>query len=142
MEPFVHIRRIAAFTTLATAAVLAGCSSESTSTATPPPVTAAPTTISVAAPESVPEETTAPIVADGPTLTILDFAFSPAAVAAGEELTIINSDEFPHTVTDSGGAFVARLDGRATQTITIDAAGTYDIVCEIHPSMTGTIVVS
>jgi plastocyanin len=131
-------------------AVLGACSSESTSSATPttvaptvaPAETAAPDT---AAPDTAAPDTAAPVdsaaPAGGVTLTIQDFAFSPATVAAGQPLTITNADDFPHTVTDSGGAFAVRVSGGASDTVTIDAPGTYSIVCEIHPSMAGTIVV-
>jgi plastocyanin len=145
-----QVRRSASIVVLATASLLAACSSESTSTATPAPAattvapveTAAPAETTAPAETSAPAETTAPAATGGPTLTITDFTFSAATVAAGEALTVTNADQFPHTVTDSGGSFVVRLDGGASETLTIDAPGSYSIVCEIHPSMAGTIVVS
>ena len=142
-----QVRRSASIVVLATASLLAACSSESTSTATPAPTvapveTTAPAETAAPADTTAPAETTAPAATDGPTLTISDFTFSAATVAAGEALTVTNADQFPHTVTDSGGAFAVRLGGGASETLTIDAPGTYSIVCEIHPSMAGTIVVS
>ena len=145
-----QFRRSASIVVLAAAALLAACSSESTSTATPatvaptvaPVETAAPVETTAPVETAAPVATAAPAPAGGPTLTISDFTFSPATVAAGEALTITNADQFPHTVTDSGGAFAVRLGGGASETLTIDAPGTYSIVCEIHPSMAGTIVVS
>ena len=145
--------RSATLALIACTMVLGACSSESTSSATPsavlptaapPAETAAPDTVTPVntdSPDTVaPVESAAP--AGGATLTISDFAFSPATVNAGEPLTLINSDDFAHTVTDSGGAFSVRVGGGASETLTIDAPGTYSIVCEIHPSMAGTIVVS
>lgn len=87
---------------------------------------------------------------------IVDFTFSPASfeVAVGEEVTWMNQDDFAHTVTagepnEPTGAFDGRLgessshaSSGATFTTTFDEAGTYPYFCDLHPSMTGEIVVT
>jgi plastocyanin len=78
--------------------------------------------------------------AGGAEFTIAEFAFPDDFVAtAGEEFTVTNDDEFAHTVTST--EFDVELDGETSKPLTIDTAGTYDIVCTIHPQMTGTITV-
>lgn len=75
----------------------------------------------------------------GASLTIQNFTFSPLTVAAGAAFSIENLDGFAHTVTSD--SFDVRVGGGTTETLTIDEPGTYDIHCEIHSSMQGTIVV-
>ncbi|MEK7424505.1 MAG: cupredoxin domain-containing protein [Actinomycetota bacterium] len=91
-------------------------------------------------PAPVPAGTDAPAAA-GAELTIADFTFSPLTVAAGAEITLTNNDGFTHTVSNPDGAFDVRVSGGASEKLTIDAAGTYAIMCNIHPSMSGSIVV-
>jgi plastocyanin len=79
--------------------------------------------------------------AGGAVLTISEFAFSDVTVAAGTEITITNNDGFAHTVTDSNKVFDVRVESGASEPLTIAAAGTYSIVCKIHPRMKGTITV-
>jgi plastocyanin len=74
-------------------------------------------------------------------LTIKGFAFSKLSTTAGTQITITNSDSFAHTVTAKDGSFDVKVGGGSTATLTIPKAGTYDIVCKIHPSMKGTITV-
>src|SRR5829696_6961642 len=82
---------------------------------------------------------------DGAAITIVDFAFQPASleVPAGTTVTWTNGGAAPHTVTADGGAFDSgRLAPGATFSQTFDTAGTFTYHCEIHPQMTGTIVVT
>ena len=85
--------------------------------------------------------TTAPATG-GATLTISGFAFSPLTVAAGETITITNEDSANHTVTADDGTFSVKVSGGKTAELVIDAPGTYKIHCNIHPQMSGTIVVN
>jgi plastocyanin len=90
------------------------------------------------------EATEAPEATAAAGVTIVDFTFTvPASVAAGEAITVTNNDGPPHTFTDDNGAFdTASIAGSGgTATVTIAEAGEYSFHCEIHPSMTGTIVV-
>ena len=82
---------------------------------------------------------------DGAAVTIVDFAFQPASleVPAGTTVTWTNSGAATHTVSADNGAFDSgRLASGATFSQTFDTAGTFTYHCEIHPQMTGTIVVT
>ena len=105
-----------------------------------PAATEAPVVTDAPAATEAPAATDAP-AAGGAVLTIAEFAFSDLTVAAGTEITLTNDDGFTHTVTDEGDVFDVSVSGGSSEALTIDAAGTYSIVCKIHPSMKGTIVV-
>ncbi len=71
------------------------------------------------------------------------FAFSPAEVeiAVGDSVTWTNEDSATHDATGDGGIASGSLGQGETYTKTFDTAGTYEYICGIHPSMTGTVVV-
>lgn len=75
-------------------------------------------------------------------LTIQNSSFSAASVTAGTEFTIVNKDTATHTVTDDAGSFAVRVPGGDSRPLKIDTPGTYEIHCEIHASMHGTITVT
>ena len=77
-----------------------------------------------------------------PGLTISGNSFSAASVTAATEFTITNSDGVGHTVTDDAGSFNVAVAGGGTEPLEIPAPGTYQIHCEIHGSMRGTITVA
>jgi plastocyanin len=82
---------------------------------------------------------------DGAAVTIVDFAFQPGSleVPAGTTVTWTNSGAAPHTVTADDGAFDSdRLAPGASFSQTFETAGTFTYHCEIHPQMTGTVVVT
>lgn len=90
---------------------------------------------------------TRPATAANASVSIADFAFSPASltVAAGDTVTWTNNDPgIPHTVSsDSGGELASgQMAGGATYQKTFTAAGTYAYHCDIHPSMTGQVIVT
>jgi len=73
-----------------------------------------------------------------------DGFFSPAnlTVTVGDTVTWTNTDDSPHTVTATDGAFDAgNLDGGATFSQTFTSAGTFTYVCSYHDEMAGTITV-
>jgi plastocyanin len=73
------------------------------------------------------------------------FAFDPATltVQSGAVVHFVNHDSAPHTATADGGAFDSgTIAGGNSGEITAGAAGTYPYHCTIHPSMTGTLVVT
>ena len=77
-------------------------------------------------------------------VTMVDNAFQPAEVtaAAGDSLTIVNTGQAPHTFTVEGGEIDEELEPGAETEVTIDLeAGSYPVVCEFHPEMTGTLTV-
>ncbi len=89
---------------------------------------------------------TAPLVRQGEAssdaVAITGFAFEPATlrVAAGTEVTWTNGDPTPHTVTAEDGSFDSgSMDQGATFSAIVNGPVTY--VCEIHPTMRGTIEV-
>ena len=58
-------------------------------------------------------------------------------------MTATNRDAAPHTWTSDTGAWDSgNLDTGASASHRFDTAGTFTYHCEIHPSMTGRIVVS
>jgi plastocyanin len=77
-------------------------------------------------------------------LTIQDTAFPDTLeVASGATVTVINEDAFEHTVTSEDGGFDVEVG--ASETTEFDAPtepGDYDVVCEIHPSMSMTLTVT
>ena len=68
-------------------------------------------------------------------MTISGFNFGTTNATAGQEFTITNNDPAPHTVTDDAGSFDVSVPGGGTATLTIPAAGTYQIHCKIHGAM-------
>ena len=78
------------------------------------------------------------------TLTVKNFAFSPNcfSVASGSTISVANSDAIPHNFTVRGTDVAVGLLGGRTGEATAPAPGTYDFVCTVHPSMTGTIIVT
>jgi plastocyanin len=86
----------------------------------------------------------APAAGDG-AVAIANFAFDPAdvEVAAGTTVTWTNNDGAPHRIQASDESFGSEdLSQGDTFEHTFDAAGTFDYICGIHPTMTGTVTVS
>jgi plastocyanin len=77
-------------------------------------------------------------------LSIKDFAFHPDcfSVSAGSTISASNQDTTTHTFTSDGNEVNVSLDAGTTQTATAPAAGTYPFHCNIHPTMTGTFIVT
>lgn len=78
-------------------------------------------------------------------ITIADFSFGGSrTVAAGGVVQVSNADAAAHTLTASDGAFdTGSVDeGVVTSFTAPGTPGTYDFFCEIHPSMTGSLVVN
>jgi amicyanin len=79
---------------------------------------------------------------------IKNFAFSPAdiTVKVGTKVTWTNSDSTPHTVTaDTSSADAPsseQLGSGQSYSFTFTKAGTYTYHCELHPNMTGKVVVT
>jgi plastocyanin len=76
-------------------------------------------------------------------VSIAGMKFNPPTleVAAGDTVTFTNEDSAPHTGTANDGSFdTGRLSQGQSATVTISAAGTFDYICSVHPSMKGQIV--
>lgn len=78
-------------------------------------------------------------------VTIMDFGFTPGEIAIAAGMTVIwtNTGSAPHTVTfDDGSESSDQLPGGAAFARTFATPGTFAYICAIHPSMTGSVVVS
>ncbi|HJQ42750.1 MAG TPA: cupredoxin family copper-binding protein [Jatrophihabitantaceae bacterium] len=83
----------------------------------------------------------------GVSVAIKNYAFSPAtlSVGVGSTVTWTNDDTAPHTVTVSSGPvkFASpTLQKGDTYSFTFTTPGTYSYYCAVHPSMTGSVVVT
>jgi plastocyanin len=81
----------------------------------------------------------------GHEVSIVDFAFQPGAtiVHVGDTVTWANSGGVSHTVTSDAGAFdsgILQPGGSYSQTF--NTPGVYPYHCEIHPQMTGMVIVN
>ena len=80
--------------------------------------------------------------------TIQGFAFvpTPLSVAPGDTITWTNKDAQAHDITPkvAGSWKAADIAGNGATATTVapSAAGTYDIICTIHPRMAGQLVVA
>lgn len=128
------------------ALVLAACGSGTQS------ATDTPSEPASQAPSQAASESAAPSDggADEVTVRIDGSAFDPAelTVAVGTEVTWVNADGFGHTVTEgTEGQAVddpivdEPIDQNGSVSVTFDEPGTYEITCEVHPSMQMTVVV-
>jgi amicyanin len=148
-----------AFFALAAAgtALLAGCSSHASDTATTAPsvtfqsgmtpgmsgnampgMQMPPASVSATSAD-------APAPQGGTAVNITDFKFNPATltVPVGTTVTWTNQDEEPHTIAAKDGSFHSPgMDTHATYSFTFNTPGSYDYICSIHPFMTGTVVVT
>ncbi|MDO8732627.1 MAG: cupredoxin domain-containing protein [Actinomycetota bacterium] len=116
--------------------VLTACGSSTTST---------PTNDSTVAPSSSPAATTSDTSAatSTDTVTISGFAFSPANVKAGQNVTVTNADSVEHTVTIASAGVDVKVPANGSASFTAPAkAGNYALTCDFHPSMSGTLVVT
>jgi plastocyanin len=76
-------------------------------------------------------------------VTIVDYAFNPSCTAAtsGATLTLKDTGAIAHTFTVHGTSIdVAIASGETKQVpLTGIAPGTYEVVCTLHPTMTGAL---
>jgi len=131
--------RHAILAALMSAALLAGCGGgdDADTGAAPPSTSTARTTADADAGAGEPTDT----------IKVVDFVYdpTPAAVRAGQRISVPNADAAPHTITDagSGKAFDSgTIKGKATGSLTIDKPGSYRYICEFHPFMKGEITVT
>ena len=79
------------------------------------------------------------------TVTIQNMAFNPSTlnVKVGTTVTWINKDSVTHDVVSDTGLFTSgNLTNGISYNYTFNQTGSFPYHCAIHPSMTGTIVVS
>jgi len=105
----------------------------------PPTATTTPTatrTTATATPNTAPVPTT---------VTILNYAFSPATITIAPGMTVIwtNRDSVAHTVTaDDGSWGSGNLAQGDTYSHTFTTSGAYPYHCAIHPGMQGSVTVT
>jgi plastocyanin len=131
---------------------IAGCTEagqgESTPTARPaePSAAAAPSSEAPAS-EAPASEAPDPAAAE---VRIAEPDFNPEVltVSVGTEVTWVNDDSYAHTVTEGTDGNVVTdpivnepIAAGGTVSVMFEAPGTYDITCEIHPTMQMTVVV-
>lgn len=78
-------------------------------------------------------------------VTIAGMAFSPATITVkkGTSVTWTNNDSVSHTVTgNNGGPNSSTLGNGQSYSFTFNTTGTFKYICAIHPSMTGTVIVT
>jgi plastocyanin len=78
----------------------------------------------------------------GATVSVRDDVFEPTevTVAKGEAVAWRWSGNNPHNV--SGPGFKSKIQTSGTFTRTFAKAGSFDYRCEVHPGMTGAVVVT
>jgi plastocyanin len=74
----------------------------------------------------------------------MSFSPNPASLKVGQKVAWRNNDGITHTATANSGAFdTGSIGAGATSAaITLTAAGSWDYICKIHPSMVGTVTVT
>jgi plastocyanin len=79
------------------------------------------------------------------TVDISGFAFQPGSVTiqVGDTVTWTNNDSVAHTATsvDDPGLFDGEMEIGESFSFTFSEAGSFDYICEFHPTMEGTVVV-
>ena len=79
------------------------------------------------------------------TVTVVDYAFNPVCTAAapGATLTVENTGSIPHTFTVTGTSIDVPISVGETKQVPLTgvAAGTYAVVCRLHPQMLGSLKV-
>ena len=93
-------------------------------------------------PPAAPVEKTKPETAKRAAVTIQNYAFNPQAqiVSKGTTVTWTNNDSAPHQIKSTTFNSGLLAQGQS-YSYTFASAGSYDYICSVHPSMTGTIIV-
>jgi plastocyanin len=80
---------------------------------------------------------------DGATVEMIDACFTPTTlrVDPGTEIGFVNRDPMTHNVVANGWGYFDELNEGDGFTVMFDEAGVYAYACNIHPGMTGSIVV-
>lgn len=77
------------------------------------------------------------------TLTIQGFAFGAISVKAGSTVTVKNLDAVEHTVHVHGTTIDLHVSPSGTDSFVAPSkAGTYQLTCDFHHAMTGTLTVT
>jgi plastocyanin len=129
------MKRVIVVLLVGSSLALAACGGSDDAT---PATAAASTPAAAATPKPAPS-------GGGDSIAIKGFAFAPDTIQAkvGRKITWTNGDTAAHTVTATSGADFdsGTLAQGASFSFTPEKAGTIAYICEIHPSMVGTIEV-
>ena len=77
-------------------------------------------------------------------VSIVDLDFEPSSVriSVGDTVVWTNNGEAPHNVHFRNGPASEILDNGERYSRRFDDAGTFEYICDVHPSMTGRVVVA
>ena len=126
--------------------LVAACTTATPDEATPLPTTGASSTPGVAVPTLTPSPANTPTAAPSraaATVTIAGISFGPPEITVPVgDLTFVNSDAVPHTVTEGqngaaapGARFDTLIAAGDTLVVTLDTPGDYQITCQFHAQM-------
>ncbi len=90
----------------------------------------------------MPTTTTTPSGGSTKSVTIANFAFSPqnVSISVGDTVRWTNTDDATHRIGPSGGsAWTGNLGNGGSGTEAFNSVGTFNYICQIHPSMTGSV---
>lgn len=103
---------------------------------------------------------TSPVISNGPgatapssaataamgandTITIKSSMYSSISVAPGAQVSVVNTDRVQHTLTIKGEGIDLPLGSGEQGVFTAPARpGTYELTCDLHPAMHGTLTVT
>jgi len=118
---------------LATTVVITACSGNYNSTPTSPSSTPAP------APAG---STTVTIQSGASVQTTSAFGANPLTISAGTTISWLNDDNTTHTSAGDGGQWTSgNIPPGGRFNFTFGSSGQFTYHCQIHPNMTGTIIV-
>jgi plastocyanin len=75
------------------------------------------------------------------TMTNMSYGAIPA-VKVGDTITWVNHDTVQHTVTARDKSFDLRINPGRSASMTVQKAGTFPIMCMMHPTMRGMLKVA
>lgn len=130
--------RLFVVSAVAAALVLAACSSSDETPTTQPAPSVGATAASTSAPTAAPTPAGGGATRDA---VIASFALPTLTIPAGTTVSWTNQDDLPHTATADDGSWDSGTLTAGVFTHTFVTPGTFAYHCDIHPTMTGTIVV-
>ena len=118
-------------------------SNQSASVVSPSPISES-TTIIVASPASSVKPAPSPVV-DKNMVSITKNTFVPGtmSIKVGETVTWVNNDTYAHDIVADDQTFVSKSLAQGEKySYTFMKAGTFNYICNIHPSMKGIVIVT
>ena len=75
------------------------------------------------------------------TISQMSFGELPHGVRVGDTIEWRNADPVPHTVTAPDAGFDVPLEPDARAAVTLERAGTFEVLCTYHPGMRAELVI-